>query len=51
MNRKLIKNKLVAILLMIIGLLTTIVSKDATVLLFMAMIGISLIFAKENYIS
>ena len=48
--RKTWKNKLCVLALIMLGLLTPIISGDATVLVFTLLIGIPLFFVKENFI-
>ncbi len=47
-RRKLIKNKILAVMLMIIGMLTVFIEWDATCFLFTVLIGFVLFFADEN---
>ena len=49
-NPRLIKNKIYAVLLMLIGALTILIELDATFFLFSLMMGILLFVAKENWI-
>ena len=44
------KNKIVAVALLAITLLPSIIDKDGTALVFIALIAIPLFFAKKNYI-
>lgn len=47
---KTIKNKIVAIILLAIGILPIILEQDATFFIFMLFFAIALFSAKENYI-
>jgi len=47
---KTIKNKLVALSLILVGLAPTILDRDSTALIFFSIIAIPLFFAKENWI-
>lgn len=47
---KTLKNKLYAVVLLICGCLPVLIDKDATVLVFLALIAVPLFFAKENWI-
>ena len=49
-KRELIKNKICSIVLILIGIWTITVEGDATFFLFMAILGMVLFFAKENWI-
>lgn len=49
-KQKLLKNKLYALLLVIIGALSILIEYDGTFFIFAFMIGIPLFFAKENWI-
>lgn len=44
------KNKLCALVLLILGVLTTKIDGDGTVLLFLSMIALPLFFSDENWI-
>ena len=50
MKHKTLKNKLVAVGLIIIGLIVLAASKDATILLLSVLFGVPLFVAKRNYI-
>lgn len=50
-NSELIKNKIAAILLLVIGFLTMLIDNDGTAFLLIALVAIPLFFAKENWIS
>lgn len=47
---KTLKNKLCAVVLLICGYLSVLIDKDATALVFLALIAVPLFFAKENWI-
>ena len=47
---KTLKNKLYAVVLLICGYLTLLMEKDATALVFLALVAVPLFFAKENWI-
>lgn len=47
---KTLKNKLYAVALLIYGYLPVLIDKDATALVFLALIAVPLFFAKENWI-
>lgn len=47
---KTLKNKLYAVVLLICGYLSALIVKDATALVFLALIAVPLFFAKENWI-
>lgn len=49
-NRELIKNKIIALLLVFVGALNILVNKDATIFIFTLIIGFPLFFSKENWI-
>ena len=49
-KRELLANKLYAILIMAIGIITVLVSKDMTAAVFLFMVAVPLFLAKENYI-
>jgi len=49
-KRELLKNKLHALLLVIIGALSILIEYDGTFFIFALMIGLPLFFAKENRI-
>ena len=49
-KRKLIKNKIYAVVLIIIGALSVPIEWDATFFLFTLIIGVPMFFAKENWI-
>lgn len=51
LNRKLIKNKLIAVGLIVLGLIAALIGKDATALIFLSVIGVPLFFAKENWVN
>jgi len=48
-KRELLKNKLHALLLVIIGTLSIFIEYDGTFFIFALMIGLPLFFAKENW--
>lgn len=50
-RRKLIKNKLYSVVLILIGIIPILIEGDATALVFFLMIGLPLFFAKENWIT
>lgn len=50
MNKELIKNKVVAILLILLGLASMRIDNDATVLVFLTAVAFILFFSKENVI-
>lgn len=45
------KNKLAALLMMLVGLIALVVDKDATMLIFVSIISIPMFFTDENWIS
>lgn len=45
-----VKNKKVSALLLSVGVFTTLMSKDATFLVWAVVIGVPLFFAKQNWI-
>lgn len=47
---KTLKNKLIALGLLGVGMVPILIERDATVLVFVAMPAIPLLFAKENWI-
>lgn len=49
-DAKTLKNKLFAIVLVIVGLVPTIIDHDATALIFLSCIALPLFFAKENWL-
>lgn len=49
-KKELIKNKIYAVVLIVLGTLTVPVEWDATFFLFALMVGFALFFSKENYI-
>lgn len=49
-SRKLIKNKVYGIMVIIIGALTIPIEWDATFFLFVLFLGLCLFFSKENWI-
>lgn len=49
-KRELLKNKLIALLLVGLGVLTLFIGNDATAFIFLSLIGVPLFFAKENWI-
>lgn len=50
-NRKLLKNKVYSIAMILLGYLTMhVLEGDCTVLIFMLMLGLPIFFAKENVI-
>lgn len=50
-KKELIKNKIYAIIFVILGALTVPIEWDATFFLFTLMIGVALFFSKENWIT
>jgi hypothetical protein len=50
-KRELLKNKLYALLLVIIGALSVLIEYDVTFFIFTLMFGLPLFFAKENWIT
>lgn len=48
--RRTYKNKICVVALILIGILSTIISDDATVLVFTLLIGIPLFFVKDNFV-
>ena len=48
--RRTYKNKICVVVLILIGILSTVISDDATVLVFTLLIGIPLFFVKDNFI-
>ena len=50
LQRKLLKNKLYALVLILIGLVSILIERDGTFFIFALMIGLPLFFAKENWI-
>lgn len=49
--KKTIKNKIVAMVFLIVGLLSVLIEGDITALVLFGIIAIPLFFAKENYIN
>lgn len=49
-NMKTWKNKLYALVLLACGYLCVLIEKDATALVFLAMLAVPLFFAKENWV-
>ena len=49
-KRELLRNKIVAVTLVVAGVLMTLSGNDATVLVVTLMIGVPMFFAKENWI-
>jgi hypothetical protein len=49
-KRKLLKNKLYSLVLILIGLVSILIERDGTFFIFALMIGLPLFFAKENWI-
>ena len=49
-RRELLKNKLYALVLILIGLVPILIERDGTFFIFALMIGLPLFFAKENWI-
>jgi len=47
---ELLKNKLCALVLILIGLVPILIERDVTLFIFTLMIGLPLFFAKENWI-
>lgn len=50
MNKELIKNKVAAILLILLGLASMRIDNDATVLVFLTVVAVVLFFSRENVI-
>ncbi len=50
-KKELLKNKLYALLLVIIGALSILIEHDGTFFIFALIIGLPLFFAKENWIT
>lgn len=50
-QRSLIKNKLYALVLMLIGVVPILIDRDGTFFIFTLMLGLPLFFAKENWIT
>jgi len=50
-KQKLLKNKLYALLLVIIGALSILIEYDCTFFIFALILGLHLFFAKENWIT
>lgn len=50
-KRELIKNKLYAIIFILIGAVSILIDQDGTFFIFALMFGIPLFFAKENWIT
>ena len=50
MNKELIKNKVAAMLLILLGLASMRIDNDATVLVFLTVVAFVLFFSKENVI-
>lgn len=48
--RRTYKNKICVVALILIGILSTVISDDATVLVFTLLIGIPLFFVKDNFV-
>lgn len=48
---ELIKNKLVAVALLVLSIIPIIVDHDGTILIFTVPIGLGLFFSKENWVS
>lgn len=46
---KTVKNKIAALIFLLIGIGTTIATHDATCLLFLGAVAVSLLFTKENW--
>jgi len=44
------KNKLMALALVLMGCLSTLIDGDVTALVFVSIIAVALFFAKENYV-
>ena len=49
-KRELLKNKLYALVLILIGLVPILIERDVTFFIFALMIGLPLFFAKKNWI-
>ena len=49
-KKELLKNKLYALILILIGLVPILIERDGTVFILTLMIGLPLFFAKENWI-
>ncbi len=49
-RRELLKNKLCALVLILMGLVPILIERDVTLFIFALMIGLPLFFAKENWI-
>lgn len=49
-RRELLKNKLYALVLILMGLVPILIERDGTFFIFALMIGLPLFFAKENWI-
>lgn len=47
--RKTYKNKLLGLGFLTLGIISTMATQDLTVLIFLGLIGIALLFAKENW--
>lgn len=50
-RRSLIKNKLYALVLILIGVVPILIDQDGTFFIFALMFGVPLFFAKENWIT
>lgn len=50
MKKKTTKNKLYGTIMLQLGIITTLFTKDVTALAFLGFIGVCLLLAKENYI-
>jgi hypothetical protein len=50
-KRELLKNKIYAVLFIMLGVLSVLIEYDATFFVFALMLGIPLFFAKENWIT
>ena len=50
MNKELIKNKVAAILLILLGFVSMGINNDATGLVFLTLMAFMLFFSKENFI-
>lgn len=50
MNKELIKNKVAAIILMLLGFVSMVINNDSTVLVFLTVVSFTLFFTKENVI-
>lgn len=48
---KTLKNKLWATILLVLGYITLLISNDATAMIFLMIIAVPLLFAKENWIN